>query len=562
MARPYKVLLRGYEEKARTRLKEDLGELLGVGAGHADDILASAPIVLFDNLSKKEAEKVVEKMKKAIEGGAEIVSTRESLTDVARVEWPELPQVVKDVLVTEDEEKKEAEEEKKAEEKPKKKKKRRRKATKEDLEAAEEAEKEEVVVSKYDFTVDQIEVENKWVFCCPRCGAMFQLLPLTEEERQEALAQKEIEKILERREAAISPVVDGTEDAGGETKEEEMLEPLDELPIVEEEPLAVPLAEEPEVKDDFSVTMDELERHAEEAYSKRTEQEQLPMVEPATPPEELPVPKEETEEAEEAPSSEEEEATKEVVSEKAEEEPAEEMELKPEEQASIADGETERIAAEQVAAVREQETEYEREGEPLEPPASTEVEESVEEGIMEKETGIVERLENLPQEEQQPVLKQPEAPPVEEVPPEEVLKLLKTRKKRATSREQERIEKLRKALATKRAARPAKPTTMVPPRKPSMTPKKEGAAGKTGGCVVVLPTVRIRADTQKLNTAAEIVAQVTGKGVDDVRATLRDRPIVTVARGITKEEAEEIRQKFRSAGITVRITEPRTRPRR
>ena len=80
--------------------------------------------------------------------------------------------------------------------------------------------------------------------------------------------------------------------------------------------------------------------------------------------------------------------------------------------------------------------------------------------------------------------------------------------------------------------------------------------------MVVLPTVRIRADTQKLNTAAEIVAQVTGKGVDDVRATLRDRPIVTVIRGVTKEEAEEIRQRFRNAGITVRITEPRAKPRR
>jgi len=502
MARPYKVLLRAYEEKARTRLKEDLGELLGVGAGYADDILASVPIVLFDNLSKKEAEKVVEKIKKAIEGSAELVSTRESLTDVARVEWPELPQVVKDVLIAEDEEKKEAVKEKKAEGKPKEKKKRRRKAAREDIEAAEGAEKEEVVVRKYDFTVDQIEVENRWVFCCPRCGAMFQLVPLTEEERQEALAQKEIEKILGKRETAISPATADAEGAEGKKERKmKMIEPLGESPVVGEEPLAVPLAEEPAVKDDFSVTMDELERHAEEVYTERTEQEQLPMVEPATPAEELPVPEEVTDKAEGAPFSEEKSVSE------------------------------------------------------------------AEESIVGEEADVVKRLQSLPQEEQPPVLKQPEAPLVEEVPPEEVLKLLKTRKKGTTSREKERVEKLRKAPATKRDVRPTKSATTVHNRKALTRPEapeseKEKTTGKAGGCVVVLSTVSIQADPQKLSAAAEIVAQVTGAGVDDVRAALRNRPIITVVRGVTREKAEEIQQKFRSAGITVRVTEPRSRPHR
>ncbi|RKY12869.1 MAG: hypothetical protein DRP63_10280, partial [Planctomycetota bacterium] len=447
MARSYKVLLRKYEEKARTRLKEDLGKLLGVGASHADDILASVPIVLFDNLSKKEAESVVEKMKEAIEGGADIVCTRESLTDVAKVEWPELPQVVRDVLSAGEGKRKEAAEEKKTAgkpkkgEKPKKKRRRRRKETKEDIETVEEVEKGEVAVSKYDFTVDRIEGKNKWVFCCPRCGAMFQLLPLTEEEQEEALAQREIARILERRQATILPVAAGTKGAEGKGNGGEMPEPIDESPIVGEGPSAVPFDEEPEVKDDFYVTMDELERHAEETYAERTNQEQPPMVEPATPVEELLVPREGTKKVEEAPSSKDEKAAEEVASERA---PAKVSE--PGEQSVIAEEGTERIAVEQ---------QVESVGEMSEQSASTEVEES----IIEEGTGIVERLEKLPEEEQPPVLKQPEAPLVEEVPPEEVLKLLKTRKKKATSPEQEHTGRLRKALATKRSTRPAKPDT-------------------------------------------------------------------------------------------------------
>ncbi|RKY16673.1 MAG: hypothetical protein DRP63_04985 [Planctomycetota bacterium] len=491
MARPYKVLLQGYEEEARSRLRESLGELLGVEAGHADDILASVPIVLFDNLSKKEAEKVVEKMKKATENGAEIVSTRERLTDVARIEWPELPQVVKEVLSAEEEEKKETAE-KKAEQKPKKKRK-RKKAAKEDLDAA--SKKEKVVVSKYDFTVDQIEVENKWVFCCPRCGALFQLVALGEEERQEALAQREIEKMLEKREATLSRGAADTENADSETPEQ-----LDESPAAEEEPLAVPLAEEPEVKNGLSVTMDEFERYAEEVHAQRTEDEQPPAVEPTTPPEELPVVEKVTNGAETAPLPE------------------------------------------------------ESEGEP----------EGKEEGIVEEEASVIERLQMLPQQEQPAVLRQPEAPPVEEVPPEEVLKLLNARKKRATALERQHAEKLRKALAAKRRARAVAPPTTVPHKKTPTTPKssepKKGVGDGTGKCAVVLPTIRIQSDPDKLNAAAEILAQLTGVEVDNARDALRSKPIIPIVRGVSKEKAKEIQQFFTSMGITVRIVEPRTKP--
>ena len=479
MARPYKVLLRGYEEKAASRLRESLGELLGVGAGHADDILASVPIVLFDNLSKKEAEKVVEKMKKAIEDGAEIVSTREKLTDVARVEWPELPQMVKDVLSAEEEEKKETEE-KKAEQKPKKRRK-RKKAADEPSDAA--AEKEKVVVSKYDFTVDQIEVENKWVFCCPRCGALFQLVALDEEERQEALAQKQIEKMLKKREATISG-------GAADTKTDAETSRLDELPSLEEEPLAVPVADEPEVKNGLAVTMDEFEQYAEQIHTQRTEEEQFPAVEPATPAEELPVVEE------------------------------------------VIDG------AETVPSPEKPKTEPERK----------------EESVAEDETSVIERLQRLPQQEQPAVLKQPETPPVEEVPPEEALKLLSARKKEATAQKPKNTERPHKPLVPKQRVR-----AITSPATAKSEPEKRAGDG-VGECTVVLSTIRIQNDPKKLNAAAEIVAKLTGVKVDKARAALRSRPIISVARGVSKEKAKEIQRHFKSVGVTVRIVESRRKP--
>ena len=199
MAGMYGVILKGFVEGKRKEVSAALQRLLELGPGQANDIIDSVPIVIFEKLTKAVSEVVVEKMSELKEAGAEIEQTSRVPSNLPRIDWPEpLPIVL------------EAEEEVA-------KSKKASSAERTEPEERKEGVKEKAgeVVPKYEFVVDE-----RNIFTCPACGAMFLLKSMSKEEAREAKAQNGIKKLLETKDELTSaPAAAGVDESGSSTVE-------------------------------------------------------------------------------------------------------------------------------------------------------------------------------------------------------------------------------------------------------------------------------------------------------------------------------------------------------
>ncbi len=90
---------------------------------------------------------------------------------------------------------------------------------------------------------------------------------------------------------------------------------------------------------------------------------------------------------------------------------------------------------------------------------------------------------------------------------------------------------------------------------PELEIKKKGTghAGGTGNFTVFLSPPR---SEEKKETAAEIIAEVQGIEIGAAK-TLAGKMIIKVINGVSEDEAEGVRDKFKEAGLSCRITKKR-----
>ena len=475
------VILKGFDKGKREEVSAALQRLLELGPGQASDILDSVPIVLFEKLTKAVSEVVFEKMSELKEAGAEIEQTSKVPSHLPRIDWPEpLP------IVLEAEEEVETAKSKKAEPKEKK---------------EEAKEKEGDVVPKYEFVVDE-----RNIFTCPACGAMFLLNAMSKEEAQEARAQNEIKKLLEMKDE-LTPAPAAAEVDEGESSTIEGLPVDEDLPIVEEgtvdeemKAFAAPLPDDeniPRIKatDEF-IGMEEFERGlAEEApVEEAGEMEEVTTGTATAPADALPVADDSS--AEEGEVSEGEGATG-------------------EEPVPLLSG-----------------SDY---GEAL-----------------------MEELETLPEEKPPVVLEgvreEPEVEEArEEVPPEELLRYIDERKKQ---KEAAGVKGRVVAQPPGRAPRAVRPTRLSRAKRKEAKAEEETEKGGNYGVVVSRLTT-----TEKKRKAAEIMEEELDIPLEEGMRICSGGLIINVARGLELEKAKALYLRFREIGIMARITEHKRRRR-
>jgi hypothetical protein len=107
---------------------------------------------------------------------------------------------------------------------------------------------------------------------------------------------------------------------------------------------------------------------------------------------------------------------------------------------------------------------------------------------------------------------------------------------------------------------PAKPAPKLPQGKPGLKKPQTGpAAGKTaeaegtGNFTVFLSPPK---GADKKQAAAEIIADLQGIDMNSALA-LAGKMIVPVVKGVTEEEAQTVRDRFKDAGLSCRITQKR-----
>ncbi|MDC1142143.1 hypothetical protein OAU50_03555 [Planctomycetota bacterium] len=111
-------------------------------------------------------------------------------------------------------------------------------------------------------------------------------------------------------------------------------------------------------------------------------------------------------------------------------------------------------------------------------------------------------------------------------------------------------------LPGKRGPLPGKkPTGQVAPlaKKATGQVAPPAASGGTGNFTVFLSPPRT---PDKKETAAEIIAEVQGVDIDTAK-TLAGKMIIKVINGVSEDEAQGVRDKFKDAGLSCRITKKR-----
>lgn len=99
----------------------------------------------------------------------------------------------------------------------------------------------------------------------------------------------------------------------------------------------------------------------------------------------------------------------------------------------------------------------------------------------------------------------------------------------------------------------AKPAAAAPGKAPAAASGKAPAAAAEGDFTVFLSPPK---GADKKQQAAEIIAEIQGISVKDALA-LAGKMIVPVVKGVTEKEAHVVRDKFKDAGLSCRITQKR-----
>jgi hypothetical protein len=505
------VILQGFDKERVDEARRVLQRLLELGPGQANDILESSPIVLFDGLKKAICDVIVEKLSELAKAGVEIESVSRVPVHLPRIDWPEpLPIVLEaekevesakgEKAVTAESEKKPPVEEKSEE-------------AKKGLELKKETKVEgRVVVPKYEFVVDE-----RNIFTCPACGAMFLLKSVSREEAQEARAQEEIKRLLEVKDETVEEVAEaGVDEEEGSTIEgivsdEDAL--IVEEPSNEEEPLAVPFSSkdvEPRVKisNEF-LDIAEFEKGFKEKTTEETAKEEE---------------KEEYAEAEETEEATAEEEEKEVESVSSEgtgygEALINELEKLPEEKSPAV-----------LEGVAKQEEEVKEEAEE------------------EKKTEEVEESGS------------------EELPPDELLRYVEEQKKKKerekllAARAARRVAPIPQDEKQEKASQTTTPEAAPVAKGTEEEPATEPIGGEEkGNYGVVVSRVET---TEKRRKAAQIMEDELGIPIEQGMRICSGGIIINVAKGLSKDKAAALYQRFKSAGIMARITEHKKHRRR
>ncbi|MCX7703593.1 MAG: hypothetical protein N2234_05785 [Planctomycetota bacterium] len=511
------VVLQGFDKEKREEALRVLQRFLELGPGQANDILDSSPIVLFEGLKKSVCDALIEKMAALVKAGVELESVSKVPAHLPRIDWPE-PLAI--VVETEKEVESSKETPSPVEEKITEEAKKQEEKQKEAGLKKETKVEGKVVVPKYEFTIDE-----RNIFTCPACGAMFHLRAMSREEAQEARAQEEIKRLLdEKEEFTPLPEEEHDEKEGstieGIASDEESLIVEEPLPSNEKEPLAVPLPSSDLVRP-LKINNEFLDI---ETFEKKLEET---STEPSAPPEEK-------------------ETVKEEVKEEMMEEEVEGEAILEDEEGKIEE-DSEKVVSGVTAAEKKEEKE-----------------------------DLISELNKLPEESPLPVLegeKEEEEKAVEELPPDELLKYLEEQRK------QKEREKLAAARATKRPVpltqeeEPSKSPAVKPTRlaqslqKPPFLQKKiageqeptteEVTEEENYGVVVS----RLET-TERRRKAAQIMEEELNIPLEEGMRICSGGIIINVAKGLSREKASSLYERFKEAGITARITEHKRRRRR
>ncbi|MCC6573727.1 MAG: hypothetical protein IT462_08040 [Planctomycetes bacterium] len=149
---------------------------------------------------------------------------------------------------------------------------------------------------------------------------------------------------------------------------------------------------------------------------------------------------------------------------------------------------------------------------------------------------------DLEEEPAKPVVKG--KPPAPKLPPKPPNKLAKA----PTAPIKAPTGPIRPPVSTKAPAAPAKPVPTA--TKPASNTKPPGA---DGAFTVFLSPPK---GADKKQTAAEIIAEINGIDID-AAMELAGKMIVPVAKGVSESEANRVKDKFKEAGLSCRITQKR-----
>ncbi|MHC4663843.1 MAG: hypothetical protein ACYS8W_19445 [Planctomycetota bacterium] len=166
-ASSWKLVLSRVDKNRIADVRDSVEQTFQVGQGQANDIVNHVPIILIDNLASREhGEEIVDRLADVSAVGAEFSVTNESLMHTPKLTWPSMPPIARTESY-----------------KP---------GPKPQVDEDEE-EHQQITMTKYNFIVS-----TEHIFHCPECGAAWQLTPLSAEEKEEAIGQRDIEQILSR----------------------------------------------------------------------------------------------------------------------------------------------------------------------------------------------------------------------------------------------------------------------------------------------------------------------------------------------------------------------------
>jgi ribosomal protein L7/L12 len=167
----WKVVLERVAREKIADIRDEIMDAFHLGQSQANDMVNNVPLILFEGYASEDEGNIIKgRLSNIIARGGDIRVTEEILEHTLKLYWPGGPPKIAQVNLT-------------------------------SAQVAEAAETEQgsLTIAKYNFTVSE-----ERVFRCPTCGAMFLMKQMTPEEREEAVGQLEIQKLLENRKPAAT----------------------------------------------------------------------------------------------------------------------------------------------------------------------------------------------------------------------------------------------------------------------------------------------------------------------------------------------------------------------
>jgi ribosomal protein L7/L12 len=466
----WKIVLSRVDRKRIADIRDEISEAFSIGQSQSNDIVNNVPIILIDGLTSEDQGNLIKgRLSNIIAFGGEIAITDEDLVHTLKLTWPETPRIA-------------------------------RTGSYQPKAELEEYEQEEMTIAKYNFIINE-----ELIFACPSCGEAYLLKLLSPEEKEEAMAQAEIHRLLKARKKKESETLSTVGDAPAAPDDIELLkassEGLDELVEGRE-------AKKDEDLMDFAA----FEKGLDKLETGKAKAKPASRRRPAPRP--IEVNDDEVENIDLGPLDEKE--SQKIFSE-LDELPETKEKLKP-------------IPPEE--AVKELEKESGRKPKPATEPVPEITE------FVEVEKG---KPKQAPEPQKRPA---PRMEPVQTSKP----------KTSATKPEQVAGKKPAKAAEKK----PVPQAEKKPAEAAEKKPEPQTDLQEEGFFSLVLSKIVAKNKKEK---AAEIIAEVQGIDVDEAYG-FTDKIICTVVSGVSKGAAEALQKRFKEMGIASRVTEQKGKKRR